>query len=85
MRQKRNLFGNWAMGCRKMYGMGAMDDLGIWFMFNVRSHVFLLLFLPPVDHEADPGDVACACICGSCRMSPSNNLDNTHFDSDVSI
>jgi hypothetical protein len=34
MRQKRNLFGNWAMGCRKMYGMGAMDDLGIWFMFN---------------------------------------------------
>ncbi|KAJ9101222.1 hypothetical protein QFC21_003441 [Naganishia friedmannii] len=33
-RQKQNLFGNWAMGCRKMYGMGAADDLGIWFMFN---------------------------------------------------
>jgi hypothetical protein len=34
-RSKRNLFGNWATGCRKMFGMGAMDDLGIYFMFNV--------------------------------------------------
>lgn len=32
---KRNLMGNWAMGCRKMYGMGTPDDLGIWFVFNV--------------------------------------------------
>ncbi|KAJ9110636.1 hypothetical protein QFC19_001465 [Naganishia cerealis] len=33
-RHKRNLFGLWAVSCRKMYGMGAADDLGIWFMFN---------------------------------------------------
>lgn len=32
---RRNLLGNWAVGCRKMYGMGAPDDLGIWFVFNV--------------------------------------------------
>lgn len=32
---KRNLMGNWAVGCRKMYGMGTPDDLGIWFVFTV--------------------------------------------------
>jgi hypothetical protein len=39
---KRNLMGNWAMGCRKMYGMGTPDDLGIWFVFNV-SHRYRIM------------------------------------------
>jgi hypothetical protein len=34
---KRNLMGNWAVGCRKMYGMGTPDDLGIWFVFTVST------------------------------------------------
>jgi hypothetical protein len=42
---KRNLMGNWAMGCRKMYGMGTPDDLGIWFVFNVSSSRYAPLSL----------------------------------------
>ncbi|KAJ9110638.1 hypothetical protein QFC19_001467 [Naganishia cerealis] len=33
-RHKRNLLGNWAVSGQKMPGMGAANDLGIWFMFN---------------------------------------------------
>lgn len=36
---KRNLAGNWAVGCRKMYGMGTPDDLGIWFVFTVSTRL----------------------------------------------